>query len=114
MGTIRQSIVFVLKEQEMTAKEISQAVGVREKEVYEHLAHISRSKTSGGKFIHIPSMCKNCGFIFKKRDRLTPPGKCFICRSEVITAPRFAIRILKRKARDGGEGAEDQASNQGE
>ena len=93
MGTLRQSIIFVLKEQAVTAKEISQAVGIREKEVYEHLAHISRSRSLGGKFIHLPSTCKDCGFIFRKRDRLTPPGKCFLCRSEAITPPRFLIRI---------------------
>ena len=97
MGTLRQSIIFVLKEQELTAKEISQAVGIREKEVYEHLAHIVRSKTLGGKFTHLPSTCKGCGFVFKKRDRLTPPGKCFLCRSEAITPPRFTIRMKKQK-----------------
>jgi transcriptional regulator len=104
MGTIRQSIAFVLKNREMTAKEISQAVGVREKEVYEHLAHIARSKSLEGKFIHLPSNCMNCGFVFKKRDRLTPPGKCFICRSEAITPPRFAVRTAKTKEGEGGEG----------
>jgi len=93
MGTLRQSIIFVLKEQELTAKAISQAVGIREKEVYEHLAHISRSRFLGGKFILIPSTCRECGFVFKKRDRLTPPGKCFLCRSENITPPRFSIQM---------------------
>ena len=107
MGTIRQSIAFVLKDQEMTAKEISQAVGIREKEVYEHLSHIFRSKNLGGKFIHIPSVCKNCGFVFKKRDRLTPPGKCFICRSEAIVPPRFTIRTTKESGEAGIGSAED-------
>jgi transcriptional regulator len=99
MGTIRQSIIFVLKDQEMTAKDISQAVGIREKEVYEHLVHIARSKIAEGKFIPIPSTCKNCGFVFRKRERLTPPGKCFICRSEAITPPRFIIRTSPQKGR---------------
>ncbi|OGP51387.1 MAG: hypothetical protein A2Y79_04260 [Deltaproteobacteria bacterium RBG_13_43_22] len=90
MGTLRQSIIFVLKEQEVTAKEISQAVGIREKEVYEHLTHIARSL--GGKFILVPSACKECGFVFKKRNRLTPPGRCFLCRNEGISPPRFFIQ----------------------
>jgi predicted Zn-ribbon and HTH transcriptional regulator len=102
MGTIRQTIAFVLKDQEMTAKEISQAVGIREKEVYEHLVHVARSKPLEGKFMHIPSLCRHCGFVFKKRDRLTPPGKCFICRSESITPPRFVIRTVGSKE-GGGE-----------
>jgi transcriptional regulator len=103
MGTVRQTIAFVLKDREMTAKEISQAVGIREKEVYEHLTHIARSKTPDGKFMHIPSTCRHCGFVFKKRDRLTPPGKCFICRSESITPPRFAIRTVGSKEDVGGD-----------
>ncbi len=93
MGTLRQSIIFILKEQELTAKEISQAIGIREKEVYDHLAHISRSHSLGGKFILIPSTCRECGHVFKKRDRLTPPGRCFLCRSEAITPPRYMIRM---------------------
>jgi transcriptional regulator len=97
MGTLRQSIIFVLKEQAVTAKEISQAVGIREKEVYEHLVHIARSHSLGGKFIHLPSTCLDCGFIFRKRDRLTPPGRCFLCRSEAITPPRFLIRADSSK-----------------
>jgi hypothetical protein len=93
MGTVRQSIIFVLKEQPVSAKMISQAVGIREKEVYEHLTHIARSRSLGGKFVLIPSTCRDCGYVFRKRDRLTPPGRCFLCRSEAITSPLFWIRL---------------------
>ncbi len=93
MSTVRQSISLILKGRELTAKEISQAVGIREKEVYEHLTHIARSKIPGGKFIVSPSECLNCGYVFKKRDRLTPPGRCFLCRSEAVTPPRFTVRM---------------------
>ena len=107
MGTVRQSIVFVLKEQEMTAKDISQAVGIREKEVYDHLVHIARTRIPGGKFILIPSRCRDCGHVFKKRDRVTPPGRCFLCRSEAISPPRFSIRTDRSKEINGGnEGVE--------
>ncbi len=107
MGTLRQSIIFVLKEQTVTAKEISQAVGIREKEVYEHLAHIAQSRSLGGKFTLIPSTCKDCGFIFRKRDRLTPPGRCFLCRSEAITPPRFLIRTGPSKTARADESEEE-------
>jgi predicted Zn-ribbon and HTH transcriptional regulator len=99
MGTVRQTIIFVLKEQELTAKEISQAVGIREKEVYDHLVHIARSRNLGGRFILIPSVCRECGHVFKKRDRVTPPGRCFLCRSEAISPPRFLIRTTPLKER---------------
>ncbi len=97
MGTIRQSIIAFLKDRELTAKDISQAVGIREKEVYEHLAHISRSRLPEGKFSVQPSVCRKCGFVFKKRDRLTPPSRCFLCRGESITPPQFSIRTEPSK-----------------
>ncbi|MBI4766124.1 MAG: transcriptional regulator [Deltaproteobacteria bacterium] len=101
MGTVRQSIIFVLKEQPVSAKVISQAVGIREKEVYEHLTHIARSHSLGGKFVLIPSTCRDCGYVFRKRERLTPPGRCFLCRSEAITPPRFLIQTgLSKTDRD--------------
>jgi predicted Zn-ribbon and HTH transcriptional regulator len=112
MGTIRQSIIFVLKEQEWTAKDISQAVGIREKEVYDHLVHIARSRSLGGKFILLPSVCRDCGHVFKKRDRLTPPSRCFLCRSEAISPPRFSIRIEPSKENARGKG-DDQFGDQG-
>ncbi len=92
MGTIRQTLITLLQEQSWTAKEISRAVGVREKEVYDHLAHIARSSNIGGKLVITPSVCKACGQAFKKRDRLTPPSRCFRCKSESLTPPRFHIQ----------------------
>jgi predicted Zn-ribbon and HTH transcriptional regulator len=92
MSTLRQAIVVLLKDQDLSAREISQVIGIREKEVYEHLAHIARSAAVKGKFKVQPAVCRDCGFEFKKRDRLTPPGRCFQCRSESIIPPRFRIK----------------------
>jgi transcriptional regulator len=92
MSTFRQTIISLLQGQDLSAREISQIVGIREKEVYDHLTHIARSAAVKGKLIVQPASCRRCGFIFKKRNRLTPPGKCFLCRSEAISPPRFAIR----------------------
>ncbi|MCK7509791.1 MAG: hypothetical protein MZV70_41000 [Desulfobacterales bacterium] len=40
---------------EMDARELSQALGIKEKEVYEHLVHVERSATAAGaRFIHHP------------------------------------------------------------
>jgi transcriptional regulator len=92
MSTLRQAIIALLKDQELTAREISQVIGIREKEVYEHLAHITRSAAVKGKFKVQPARCRACGFEFRKRDRLSPPGRCFHCRSESIIPPRFRIQ----------------------
>jgi len=91
MSTLRQSIIALLKDQDLSAREISQVIGIREKEVYEHLTHIARSAAVKGKFKVRPPVCRECGFEFRKRDRLSPPGRCFHCRSESIQPPRFRI-----------------------
>jgi len=65
-----------------------------EKEVQGHLAHIARSVAAAGgpeRFVVEPSSCINCGFVFKKRDRLKTPSRCPICASEEITETRFKI-----------------------
>ncbi|GAH22088.1 unnamed protein product, partial [marine sediment metagenome] len=49
MQTIRQKIVELLSEGEMDARELSREVSIREKEVYEHLAHIAKSLEVKGK-----------------------------------------------------------------
>ncbi|MBI5582187.1 MAG: transcriptional regulator [Deltaproteobacteria bacterium] len=92
MSTIRQAIITLLKDQEFSARELSPIIGIREKEVYEHLAHIARSAAVKGKLKIQPAVCRDCGFEFRKRERLTPPGRCFHCRSESIIPPKFLIR----------------------
>lgn len=92
MSTIRQSIIVLLQDQELSARELSQVIGIREKEVYEHLTHIARSATVKGKLKIQPAVCRDCGFEFRKRDRLNPPGRCFRCRSESVIPPRFRIK----------------------
>jgi len=90
-GTVRQRIFEALMGEMLTARDISRAVGIMEKEVLEHLPHVARSTGGGFKFVTEPSRCLGCGFVFRKRDRLKTPGKCPICRSEGISETRFGI-----------------------
>lgn len=91
--TIRQKIISVLEGQTLSAKDISADVMVSEKEVYEHLEHIQRTCNKRERnLIIIPAQCKKCGFVFRKRDRLKKPGKCPVCRSELIQEPLFSIK----------------------
>lgn len=92
MKTLRQQIMVLLSDSEMSAKEISSAVGIREKEVYGHLSHIARSIKSHGKRLVIdPAECMGCGYVFEKRKRFTRPGRCPICKSEHIKNPLYRI-----------------------
>jgi len=93
MKTIRQQLIEILSEREMTAIDLSGDVGIREKEVYEHLPHIALSVASQGKKLVIePSRCLKCGYVFEGRKRFTRPGRCPQCRETHIQKPKFKIR----------------------
>jgi hypothetical protein len=82
----------LLEEQPVSARDVSGAVGMMEKEVYPHLEHIRRSlQRERRRLIVLPASCLKCGFVFRKRQRLTTPGKCPVCRSESISELLFSI-----------------------
>jgi predicted Zn-ribbon and HTH transcriptional regulator len=71
---------------------LSARASVREKEIAEHLSHLSRSLKAQGEHLEVePAQCLACGFRFKKRDKLTTPGACPVCRSERVQPPAFRI-----------------------
>ncbi len=93
MPTLRQKIISLLNKEEMSAREISGALGISEKEVSEHLAHIGRSVASQDKKVMItPANCLACGYVFEDRKRFTRPGRCPQCKRSHIQSPRFRIR----------------------
>jgi len=92
--TLRRHMMALLCEQALDARELSQALGLKEKEVYEHLAHVQRSvASSGGKFMIAPSQCLLCGYVFENRRRLTRPSRCPQCKRSKIQNPSFRIWI---------------------
>ena len=92
MQTIRKQMIELLDKREMSAREISQTIKIREKEVYTHLSHISRSvNAQRKKLIIIPAECLECGFVFEKRKRFTRPSRCPHCKSEHIRNPAYRI-----------------------
>jgi predicted Zn-ribbon and HTH transcriptional regulator len=83
----------ILRWEPLSARDISGAMHIPEKEVYGHLEHIRRTIHASGLFLEItPAECRSCGFVFAKRYRLTPPGRCPVCRGESVFEPLFAIR----------------------
>jgi len=91
--TVRHSIIALLSRETLSAREISAIVHVGEKEVIEHLEHIrSASRHESPHLEVVPATCKVCGFTFRKRERLTRPGRCPVCRSERIAEPLYTLR----------------------
>jgi len=92
METIRQQIIALLIDKEMNARELSQTMGIREKEVYEHLPHIARSVAAQKKKLIIkPVQCLVCGYVFKDRKRFTRPGRCPRCKKSHLEEPKYRI-----------------------
>lgn len=92
MQTLRQQIIELLTDGEMDARELSREVGIREKEVCEHLTHISRSLAAKRRKINIrPSECLKCGYVFEDRKRFTRPGRCPRCKQSHLISPVFFI-----------------------
>jgi predicted Zn-ribbon and HTH transcriptional regulator len=86
--TTRKEIADFIKERPSTAKDISKAVGVSEKEAYFHLEHIDRSYGSALKVV-LPE-CRKCGFVFSKKNG--KPSKCPECHSTWISDPEYYIK----------------------
>ncbi len=90
--TVRHEIIKCLEGVTFSAKEISAAVRISEKEVYEHMEHILRSMSNKERQLKItPAECKKCGFVFSKREKLKKPGRCPVCKAETIQEPLFSI-----------------------
>ncbi|MBM3299472.1 MAG: ArsR family transcriptional regulator [Deltaproteobacteria bacterium] len=95
--TTRQRILQLLKEGDRTARDLSRILGIREREVYEHLPHVEKTLGKGVSLIADPPRCLDCDFVFRKRTRHTTPGRCPICRSESVSPPKYGIRSDRKK-----------------
>jgi predicted Zn-ribbon and HTH transcriptional regulator len=93
--TVRQGITAALKGGALSAKNLSGALRVSEKEIYDHLDHIQKTvHKSGGMLVVTPAECRKCGFEFTKREKLKKPGRCPVCKNESIEEPLFEIRQI--------------------
>ena len=91
--TIRQEIIDLLTSEELTIRDLSQAVSLQEKEIVGHLGHIERTlQHQGRKLMVTPYKCLTCGFVFDKRSRFTKPGRCPSCKNSYIRVAQFYIK----------------------
>ena len=98
--TVRQQIAQAITGTLCSARQLAGLIGVREREIEEHLPHIVKSlaRDQRKRFVLDPSSCLDCGYVFGDRRRLSIPSRCPKCRSEATSPPRFGIEVK------GGEG----------
>lgn len=91
--TPRQRIIELITGTRLASHQLAQMLGIPERQVEEHLIHVVKTvaRDPSRRFILEPSVCPDCGFIFRDRAKLTRPGRCPKCRGEGITAPRYGI-----------------------
>jgi predicted Zn-ribbon and HTH transcriptional regulator len=91
--TVRQRMVGLLTRSRLSSYQLAQLLGIPERQVEDHLAHVVKTVTRDRdkRFILEPSCCQDCGFVFRDRTKLTRPGRCPRCRSESTSAPRYGI-----------------------
>jgi transcriptional regulator len=90
--TIREQIISSLEAGPMTARDLSRALRIREKDAYSHLPSVAKSIKHQKKQIQItPCYCLSCGFEFKDRKSFKKPGKCPVCRQSRIEPAVFVI-----------------------
>ena len=87
-GALREA----LREGPATARELSERVGIREREVAGHLEHLARSVAAAGERLVVePAACLACGYVFRGRSRLARPSACPRCRSTHLSPPSFCV-----------------------
>ena len=92
MKTLRGQIIELLREEEMSVRDLSKTLHIMEKDVFDHLAHITRTlKGKGDRLIVSPYRCLSCGYEFKKRKKLSRPGRCPECRNSHLQQATFRI-----------------------
>lgn len=90
--TVREALERALREGPASARDLSAAAGLREKDVAEHLEHVEHSaRARGERLVVEPAACADCGFRFDARQRLTKPGACPECRGTHIDPPLFSL-----------------------
>ena len=82
----------ILRQEEMNALEISQSVGIGDKEVALHLEHIIRTlRKKEQKLVFAPYTCLGCGYHFTDRKRLQRPGRCPRCKGSHLKMATYHI-----------------------
>lgn len=96
-ATLRQALAVALRREQLSAHDLSRLVGISEKAVADHLAHLARSLPAHGERLAVtPPECLSCGYAFSDRTRLTRPSRCPGCHATHLAEPRFKIELAHK------------------
>ena len=90
--TVRQKMISLLEENNMNARDLSKALRVSEKDIFDHFGHIHRSLKGKKKKLRVaPYQCQLCDFVFENRKKFSRPGRCPKCKGGSIEAASYRI-----------------------
>jgi len=90
--TARQALAEALRTGPATARDLSKAIGVSERDVLGHLVHLAKSlRARGERLVILPARCLDCGFVYSRREKPARPSHCAGCRGTRLTLPEFSI-----------------------
>ncbi len=92
MMTTRKRIADLLTRERLGLTDLAARLDLPLKEVLDHLNHVRKSTRPPLRFMVEPSTCEGCGFVFKDRRKLSPPGRCPRCKSQSIREQIYRIR----------------------
>lgn len=96
-ATIPSLIRAALAAGPKTARELSGELHLAERDIVRHLDHLERSlHDADARLVVEPPACLACGFVFRKRERLTRPSRCPMCRGERLSSARFAVEPVAK------------------
>jgi predicted Zn-ribbon and HTH transcriptional regulator len=88
--SVRERLHRVLREAPATTRDLTRSLGIRVRDVADHLEHLDRSlRRIRERRVVQPASCLECGFAFSPRTRYTRSGHCPKCRSTHTTPPVF-------------------------
>ena len=89
--TTRQRIMDLLGRENLGPTDLSARLDLPVREILDHLNHVQKSVRPPLRFLVEPAGCEKCGFVFKDRRKLRPPGRCPKCKSQSIREQTFRI-----------------------
>ena len=91
-ATIRREIIELMALRPVTIRDISQGVGISERDAAAHLEHALKSARNEYVVEIDPAYCKQCGFEFTDRKKTTKPSRCPECREGSIESAVYFLR----------------------